>query len=261
MSRSVKAIILAAGEGARLRPYTSDRPKCLVELGGKPLIVRQIEVLNKIGIDEINIVAGYLADKVENLGYRTFRNPAYAATNMVSSLMCAGELLDGKDDILIAYGDIVYEVKVIRALLACRASICTSIDKNWQRLWQIRFEDLLTNAETLKLDNSKNILEVGKKPKNLEEIEGQYMGLIKLSAEFAPRLVAAYRSLNPKALYDGKNLSNMFMTSFLQSLIDSGLPVKAVTVSGGWLEIDTAKDLELYNQMYKKGTLSDYCRI
>ncbi len=261
MTKSLRAIILAAGEGIRLRPYTLDRPKCLVELGGKPLIVYQIEVLESLGIYDITVVTGYHADRIEALGFKTIHNPHYASTNMVASLMCAAELLDGKADILIAYGDIIYEPRVVQALLECQAPICTTVDKSWLRLWQTRSEDPLADAETLRLSESQDILELGEKPETLKKIEGQYMGLIKVKAEFAPQLAVFYRQMDQNSLFDGKNFPNMFMTSFLQYLIDSGQSVRAVLVSGGWLEIDTAEDLELFNRMHREGSLSDYCRI
>lgn len=261
MNKNLRAIILAAGEGFRLRPYTFDRPKCLVELGGKPLLIHQTEVLRSLKIHDIMVVTGHMGHKIEALGYRTIRNADYSKTNMVASLMCAAESLDGSADVLVAYSDIVYEPRVVQALVRYQAPICTSIDRSWLNLWQIRFEDPLAEAETLRLNNSGDILELGKKPESLVEIQGQYMGLIKISAEFAPRLRLAYQQLVPNDLFHKKNAANMFMTSFLQHLIDSGQPVRAVIVSGGWLEVDTAEDLELYNRMHREGTLSEYCRI
>ena len=101
----MKAIILAAGEGTRLRPHTLDRPKCLVELSGKPLLLHQVDALHATGVDDIVVVTGYRADQIESLGFSTINNPAYDRTNMVKSLMCASSLLDGSDDILICYAD------------------------------------------------------------------------------------------------------------------------------------------------------------
>ena len=89
----MRAIILAAGEGARLRPYTLDRPKCLVELGGKPLLTHQVDVLKTAGIKNITVLTGYRADQIKALGYPTLHNPDYTHTNMVATLMCSAELL------------------------------------------------------------------------------------------------------------------------------------------------------------------------
>lgn len=253
----MKAIILAAGVGKRLHYYTINQPKCLLKLGQKSLLAHQVDVLNKAGINDITVITGHLAEKIETLGYKTIHNCNYATTNMVASLMCASNLMDGTTDILISYGDIVCELPVIRSILECSSPLCTTIDRSWLRLWKIRFQGLLENAESLKLDASGNILEIGKHPKSLKEINGQYMGLIKIRAGFAPKFLAFYKDLCSET----KDYSNMFMTSFLQQLIDSGQDIKAVIVSGGWIEVDTANDLELYNDMYKKGTLSTYLKI
>jgi len=261
MKNPIKAVILAAGVGRRLKPYTAEVPKCMVTVAGVPLIAHQIRVLESFGIKDITIVTGYKADTVEPLGHKTIYNADYENTNMVASFMRAEKLLDGKADILTVYGDIIFEEKVIKKLLACRASICTTVDESWLNLWKIRSDNPLNDAETLKIDAFKNITELGKKTAVLEEIQGQYMGLIKIRAEFAPSLVGIYKDMDRKAIFDGKNFSNMFMTSFLQYLIDSEQELRAVMVSGGWLEVDTAGDLELYNRMYAEGTLSGYCRI
>ena len=61
----MKAIILAAGEGIRLRPYTLDRPKCLVELVGKSLLEHQLAALRAAGITDITMVTGYRANQIE----------------------------------------------------------------------------------------------------------------------------------------------------------------------------------------------------
>ncbi|MBK1652709.1 sugar phosphate nucleotidyltransferase [Halorhodospira halochloris] len=58
----MRAIILAAGQGTRLRPLTDDRPKCMVELEGKPLLEHQLEVLRGAGIEDIHVVGGYRAE-------------------------------------------------------------------------------------------------------------------------------------------------------------------------------------------------------
>ena len=70
----MKAIILAAGEGKRLRPLTEDVPKCMVTLFGKSLLERQIEIFRQCGIDDISIVTGYCHDKITFPNVQYFRN-------------------------------------------------------------------------------------------------------------------------------------------------------------------------------------------
>ncbi|GKZ04391.1 CTP--phosphocholine cytidylyltransferase [Paraclostridium bifermentans] len=63
----MRAILLAAGMGTRLRPLTLNTPKSLVEVNGQPMLEKQIEFLNEIGVDEIIVVTGYLNKKFEYL--------------------------------------------------------------------------------------------------------------------------------------------------------------------------------------------------
>ncbi|MCP3902664.1 MAG: phosphocholine cytidylyltransferase family protein [Planctomycetes bacterium] len=257
----MRAIILAAGEGTRLRPHTLDRPKCLVELAGRSLLLRQVDALLEAGISDITVVTGYRADQVEQLGLPTAHNPRYDETNMVTSLMCAADRLDGTDDVIVAYGDIVYEPRIVTQLAECDAPLATTVDLEWLRLWQLRNEDPLADAETLRLDTDGYIVELGKKPSSLEEIQAQYMGLILIRAAVAPVIAALHRDLDPAGPYDGRDLDNMFMTSFLQHLIDHDHPIRAVPVRGGWFEVDTVEDLACYERLHAEGTLGEYCEF
>ena len=240
----MKAIILAAGQGTRLRPMTDDRPKAMVEAHGRPLLAWQLDVLGRAGIHDVVVVTGYCEEAIGLPGIRKYHNTRFRDTNMVWSLFCAEEELKG--EILIVYGDIVFEAPVLDALLACQAPLATTIDTKWEELWRLRMEDPLLDAETLKLDDEGYILELGKKPESVAEIEGQYMGLIKLNDKGCDVLRRHYQSLDRTANYDGRSFQQMFMTSFLQSVIDSGQRLRAVEIAGGWLEFDAPPDLALF---------------
>ena len=84
------------------------------------------------------------------------------------------------------------------------------------------------------------------------------MGLIKVRADHAAMLVEHYDSLDRDGTYDGKNFRNLYMTSFLQSLIDSGKPIRAVCINGGWIEVDTVNDLLLYEQLHADNKLDKF---
>ncbi len=257
----MRAIILAAGEGTRLRPHTLDKPKCLVPLAGRPLLAWQVDALRAAGVDELTVVTGYRREQVESLGLPTVHNPRFDQTNMVASLMCARDLLDGSAPVVVAYGDLVYEPRVVTALVGARAPVAITVDTSWRRLWELRMADPLADAETLMLDGQGNVVELGRKPGSYDQIQGQYMGLIGLSADFAPRLVEIYDRLDPAGPYDGRDRDNMYMTSFLQHLIDHETPVAAVLVEGGWLEVDTTDDLDRYESLHERGLLDGYCAL
>lgn len=252
---SPRAVILAAGFGSRLRPLTDTAPKCLTPLAGESLLSRQLRTLAAEGVDDISIVAGHLEDRIQFPGLKKVLNPDYERTNMVSSLFCARHLLDGSRDLLICYGDIVYQRTVLAALLAVDAPVAVAVDRGWRDLWSLRMDDPLSDAETLKIGPSGELVELGRKPKSYAEIEGQYIGLIKIRADAQRGIVDLYDRLDPVGPHDGRDKANMFMTSFIQAMIDAGIAVRPGFFNRGWLEIDSLADYEAYNDLARSGEL------
>lgn len=238
-----KAIILAAGEGTRLRPYTLDRPKCLVEAGGRSLLDYQLEVLRSQHVNPIAIVTGYMADKLARPDLVVHVNPRYAETNMVWTLFCAESELSGET--IIAYGDIVYSKEVLGALLASKHDISVIVDRQWESYWRARFANPLDDAETLKLTADGRIREIGQKPRTLADIEGQYIGLMKFSAAGLAVLKSIFHGAKQAGNLRGKPVEKAYMTDLLQAIIDAGHRVDAVPVDGQWVEIDSVSDLNL----------------
>lgn len=247
----MKVIILAAGEGTRLRPLTNDRPKCMVELEDKPLIKYQLDLFKKFNISDINIVTGYLQEKIEFENVNKYFNPKYDSTNMVATLFCAGELFDGNDDILISYGDIVYNDQVLNTILDTDSKISVVVDKNWKEYWSARMNNPLDDAETLKIDENGNIKELGKEPTSYDDIEGQYIGLIKIRKDVSLEIKKFYENLDKNTIYDGKDYANMYMTSFLQMIADNLMSLTPAYIRNGWMEVDCATDLK-YSAYYKQ---------
>lgn len=237
----LKAIILAAGEGTRLRPYTLDRPKCLVEVDGYSLLDRQLDVLASEAIHPVILIGGYRVEMLNRRSIEIRVNPRYAETNMVWTLFCAEDDLEG--DVLLCYGDIVYSREILQALLKSKADIAIAIDLDWESYWRARNEDPLADAETLKLAADHRILEIGQKPKSLAEIEGQYMGLMKFSAKGVQLLKKTFHDAKLAGALRGKPLEKAYMTDLLQAMICLDIRLDAVTVNGGWVEVDTVTDL------------------
>jgi choline kinase len=237
-----KVVILAAGEGTRLRPHTLDRPKCLVEVDGRSLLDRQLAVLRAEGAGPVVLVGGYRAEKLARPDVAVRLNPRYAETNMVWTLFCAEEELDG--EVVLAYGDIVYSRRNLRALLDSRADVAVAIDLDWKAYWEARSEDPLSDAETLRLAPDGRILEIGQKPTSLAQIQGQYMGLMKFSAAGLGQLRQVFHGARRAGTLRGKPVEKAYMTDLLQAMIDAGLRLDAVPVRGEWVEVDTVRDLE-----------------
>lgn len=253
-----RAIILAAGFGSRLMPYTKDKPKCMVEFLGKSILQRQIDVMTACGISDIAVVTGHMAQNVIHPAITaSFLNERYSDTNMVFSLMKARPWLETMDDIIISYGDIAYETQVLSGLLKSPHEINVVVDRKWKDAWSVRMEDPLSDAETLKISNTGTIIELGKKPTSYADIEGQYIGLQYWKASAISKILAAYDQMDTTASYDGKPFEKMYMTSFLQFLIDKGFLVYPAFIDAGWLEIDTVEDLSSYEILHSQGRLKD----
>lgn len=258
---ALKAIVLAAGLGTRMGEITAEKPKAMVPFIGQPLLQRQLTVLKASGINDLVLVGGYRADKLAVLDLPLIVNDRYDETNMVYSLFCAAEKMVVDEDLIIAYGDIVYEQRVLEALLRSQAPLSIVVDKNWQEYWKTRMADPLQDAETLKLVDGNRIVEIGKKAKNYHEIEGQYIGLIKVSGPWVARFKQTWQEMDREVLYDGKDFDNIYMTSYLQYLIDNGWEARAVLVGSGWLEVDTLEDLELYERLHREDRLKQFYRL
>ena len=256
----MKALILAAGFGSRLMPLTAEIPKTMVEYKGKKIIEYELEALQNADIkaSEIAVVGGYKFEILREFlskNYhlkRFFENKNYATTNMLHSLFCAREFIlecvAQKQDLIISYADIVYFAPCVERLKNTKGELLICVDLRWQELWQRRFNDILSDAETLKMqeiDGEFFITELGKKPQNLSEIQAQYMGLFKISHTFLQKVIEFYDTLDKDAKFDEQPYSNIYMTSFLQGLIDKFHNAKAVKISGGWCEIDFKRDLKV----------------
>ena len=246
----MKLIILAAGQGQRLRPLTDNKPKCMVEFRGKAIISHILEVAKSFTLNKIIIIDGYKKEVLESFlskeNITFYTNSNFDNTNMVNTLFYSKDEFD--DDIIISYSDIIYKKEVFEKIFNSTSDFSVIVDKKWEALWNLRMENPLTDAETMKIDESNNILELGKKPKNINEIQGQYIGLIKISKNILPKVIDFYENLDKNKIYDGKNFDNMYMTSFIQLIIDNLFKAKAELIEGGWLEIDSLQDLDNYTK-------------
>lgn len=240
----MKAIILAAGRGSRLGGFTETIPKCLNKIGNITILEWILSSLKASGINDIVIVGGYKADMLKDYGTRIIYNSHWETTNMVGSLLCARR--EFNEPVIISYSDIVYSGDVAARLQAKNKDIVVSYDTKWKELWKARFGNPLIDAESFKIDSESRITDIGSAVDNLEGIQGQFMGLM----YFTPVAFSWVESY-----VNNKDMSRMDMTTLLRGLIHNGRIVSGVPISGGWIEIDRAKDLELANQFYDKGLL------
>jgi L-glutamine-phosphate cytidylyltransferase len=252
----MKLIILAAGEGTRLRPLTAHQPKCMVPVSGRPIIERLIETAGAVGLNDIVLVGGYRADALEKYGYPIAINSAFDRTNMVRSLFAA-EAHFG-DGFVLSYGDIFYTPEVLRKVLQHPGDIAVAVDTDWRRFWQRRFANPLDDAETLRIKDER-IVEIGNKASTIDEIEAQYIGLLAFRRGGVAQLRQAYAAAIQEeaagrlSFGRAKSVDKMYMTDLLQGMADRGIALSPARIAAGWAEIDSPTDLALAEALIAEG--------
>jgi choline kinase len=151
----------------------------------------------------------------------------------------------------VSYADIFYRGDLIRGLVNAPGSLVISFDREWRRLWTRRFADPLSDAETFRMGASGELLEIGGKTTRIEDIEGQYMGLLK----FTPPAWADIEGL--LATLDPVVRDRLDMTGLLRRLLaEKTLPIGTYGTNSQWGEIDNPGDVELYQSMIRGGELT-----
>lgn len=243
-----KVIILAAGQGTRLRPYTDHVPKCMVQAAGKPLLLWHLDTIEACGIKQIGLVAGYKAEIIIDKRVDKIINEKYKTSNMIISLFCAEKYING--NVIIAYGDIVYSTDVLKSLMDDPRDIVVACDEGWESYWSERFEDPLSDAETFIKGPNGTVRSLGKKTKNKADVQGQYIGLIKLSARGCELIKSAYYradvgKFNINNVWDsGRSLEMAYMTDLLNHLASKN-ELYYKSIDRGWVEVDDHTDLEI----------------
>lgn len=245
----MRALILAAGRGSRMGRLSDDRPKCLVDLNGQSLIERQVAALRRGGVDEIGVVRGYRAEMIDLPGLSYFANERWAETNMVMSLTAAAPWLRS-GSVIVSYADIFYRSELVRGLAGAPGQLIISYDRAWRGLWTRRFANPLADAETFRIDGAGQLLEIGGKTTRIEDIEGQYMGLLK----FTPAAWSAVETL--LSTLDAPIRDRLDATGLLRRLLTGNeLPIGTFGTDGQWGEIDNPEDVALYQNMVREGEL------
>ena len=249
----MNVIILAAGEGMRLRPETTNVPKGMVKLFDKSLLEIQIDIFKKCKIDDISIVSGYLSNQITIPSVNYYKNENYSSTSGIESLFCAKEKL--QDNTIITYSDLVFEKSIIDNVIGFKGDIGITVDLDWEKNYVGRDLHPKSEADNVLLDKDGNIRKLRKNISECEENEkiGEFSGIVKLSKKASKIFLDKYSEL--KNSHEGKfhnapSLEKAIMPDMLQELIDSGITVEPILISGKWCEIDTPQDLEKARKLF-----------
>lgn len=260
----MKAIILAAGQGTRLKKYTENLPKGMLAFQGKTVIQRQIELYRKCGVEEIVIVRGFAGGKIQYGGVKYCTNEDFASTNMVESLLAAKDEFD--DDVVVSYSDIIFDEKMLRGMMTSKGDFSVAVDVDWKEYWQARYGRVDFDTESLVMDERGNIASLGLENPPLRQIDARYVGLLKFSRRglgVIEKIMAEAYRLDRDAPWQqsGKPVRKAYMTDLLQAVIEAGEQVHAEQFHHGWIEFDTNEDYEAACNWAENGLLERFVSL
>ena len=235
----MKAVILAAGQGTRIRAVHGERPKCLIEVDNTTILDHQLEALSRVGIKDVAIVVGY--EKEQIINHVTNRkprhvqriyfieNPTFAITNNVYSLWLALEWVRG-DSFIVLNADVIFDADILDVAVQSNAPISMIVDPLWR-------------DETMKvIVHGDRVLQMSKKISQ-EQFSGTYIGITLFSKAIQRRFIDKMN-----ALISAGRVSEFFNVA-VQELVDEGVHVGYTSTDGlAWAEIDDPMDLSFAQQ-------------
>ena len=249
----MKVIIIAAGQGSRLGELTKNLPKPLLDINGKSILERQIELFHKFGIKDILVVRGPNKEKFHLNDVRYIEDTNYLHGEQTSSLMFAKKEIKG--DVIISFGDIIFDELILQQLLESDGDLILSTDQNWEKSYEIRTEVSQKFSDFIKLKNNQII----KFFKNSEEIiDGdcivEFIGLMKLSKMGSEKIVRTYEDLEINHIgkfHYAPSFKKAKIIDLLEELRLKNMNIKTEKINGVWCEIDTQQDLEIAKKIFK----------
>ena len=241
----MNAIIIAAGSGKRISKDVESTPKSLISVNDKPIISYQIEILKKLGIQDIIIITGKFSEKfnIKNVNYVHDTN--HEKHDILGSLMEARKFL--KNDVLVIYSDIIFDLKIMKQVLDSNYDISVAIDLDWEKNYVNRNNHPKSEAENVLLDSNDNILKIKKNIEDKNFRIGEFLGIMKFSNWGCEVFIKKYDDALKKydsLFHNASSISKAYLTDMIQELIDSKVKVTPIFISGKWSEIDTLEDLK-----------------
>ena len=229
----MQALILAAGDGARLRPLTERLPKCLIPIAGKPILDHQISALRRNSVEYLTLVTGaheaQVRQHVKNdKKIHIVSNADFKSTNILYSFFMGLAALESKEDLIVLAGDVVFEDAVVAGLLsALNSDILLCVNRK------------ACGDEEVKVSlHKERVLRLGK---NLDSAAsyGEFLGVFCVKQALLPRLESLTQQM---VIHGGKN---SYLFDMINRLIEEGTTVRAFEVNDLlWEEIDFILDVE-----------------
>ncbi|NKB81523.1 MAG: phosphoenolpyruvate mutase [Nitrospirales bacterium] len=239
-----RAIVLAASKGADLGSLTDEKPKAMLHVQGKPLLQRLADHFHAVDIHDIIVVGGYKAEAITLPDVTVVVNAEYAQTKELYSLSMALDYVDR--DVVISYGDILFKNYILLRLLNEPGDIVVNVDSNLSRIHVAhRFTDFVRCSRRYDADYFEEPVQLLEMSPSLlpDRADGEWIGLVKLSAEGGKHVHAGLEVLRSR-----KDFAALRMNDLFEWLLQQGHEIRVVYSNGHWLDID---DLEILSEAMK----------
>ena len=252
----MRPIVIGAGRGSRLGPETDEVPKALVPVMGRPMLDWILEALGSAGFvrKDVLFIGGYKADVVRarypELSY--VENRDWERNNILGSLLCARAALGA--GFVSTYADIVYRGSTVQKLVASPHDKVLACDTDWRRRYVDRSQHPETDAEKMRAEGER-IVELSRRIAS-ERASGEFIGVMKLSAEGAREMMAAFdeaRARHGSGVWrEGRTFERAYLIDLFQEMIEQGSAFHRVDTHGGYMELDTRQDLACAEKWWRE---------
>lgn len=243
-------VLIAAGPGSRMGPFTEVKPKCLLPVGGRTLLDWTLDNFRDSGCSELIAVVGHRAETIERPSLTKIVNADYRNNNILHSFMHAEARMTGA--VVASYSDIYVEPRIYRTLMATPGDIVLAVDMDWRPYYEGRSRHSLDEAENIYVDAKNHVRQAGKhldgNPSAWERC-GEFLGVWRMSekgtAIFRSHFDRLNRKLDPtKPFQHAREWRKAYITDMVQELVDRGETVACALVERGWAEFDTEEDYQ-----------------
>ena len=240
--RETRAILIAASRGAALGALTEDRPKCMVDIRGQPLLRRLVATIRCAGVRDVTVVRGYKKEKINLPSIKTVDNDLYATTGEAASLACAMDHIRG--ECVIAYGDILFRHHILDQLMEAEGDVVVTVDALWRTRtseaehWVRDFASCSRPFTGDYLDDEPAYLRRMGSDVPEDEVDGEWMGLAKLSGVGSDLVRGELEAMREDGTLHKASLLDLFTR-----LVEAGHKIRVIYATGQWLDVDVAADV------------------
>lgn len=249
-----RAIILAAGFEKELLPLIADKPRAMLEVKGKSILERQVELLRAAGVHDIVVVRGYKKETVQVPGVQLVDHDRYRTEGPAGSLFAAGDRLQGR--IIVLYSDILFDQSILEKALKAPGTVKVVVDRSFSEAadGHARPAQLVQTAGNRSIRITRRfipghagarVLRIGRKLPG-RQAHGEFIGMAVLEAPGVEALKKVWRLARARKgrFHEAPSARRSGITDLVQELIAQGHRVNTVDVYKGWIDIDSFEDYQ-----------------